>query len=85
MVGIPGVYGSTYDKFPLGQLFKRELQVRIGQCPVKLYNEQLLHLIEVGRIDPSHLISHTTRLDEAAKAYEMFDSKVDVTKIVLNP
>jgi S-(hydroxymethyl)glutathione dehydrogenase / alcohol dehydrogenase len=84
-VAIPGVYGSAYDKFPLGQFFKRELQIRMGQCPVKNYNEQLLHLIEVGRIDPIPLISHTMKLDEASKAYEMFDKKGDVTKVVLKP
>jgi threonine dehydrogenase-like Zn-dependent dehydrogenase len=34
-ISIPGVYGAAYDQFPLGQLFNRELQVRLGQCPVK--------------------------------------------------
>jgi S-(hydroxymethyl)glutathione dehydrogenase/alcohol dehydrogenase len=38
--------GSEYDNFPLGQQFQRELQIELGQCPVKKYNEQLLHLIE---------------------------------------
>lgn len=81
---IPGVYISTHDKFPLGDLFQREIQIRMGQCPVKKYNEQLLHLIEVGRINPLPLISHTMSLDEAPKAYDMFDSqKNDVTKVVL--
>jgi S-(hydroxymethyl)glutathione dehydrogenase / alcohol dehydrogenase len=84
-ISIPGVYGSAYDQFPLGQLFNRELQIRLGQCPVKKYNEQLLHLIEVGRIDPTPLISHTMNLDEAPKAYEMFDKKEHATKIVFKP
>jgi S-(hydroxymethyl)glutathione dehydrogenase / alcohol dehydrogenase len=84
-VSIPGVYGSAYDKFPLGQLFQRELQIKMGQCPVKFYNEQLLHLIECGRIDPTPLISHTMKLDEAPKAYEMFNKKENVTKVVLRP
>ena len=81
-LSIPGVYGSEYDKFPLGQLFNKELQIRLGQCPVKKYNEQLLHLIESGRIDPKPLISHTLKLEEAPKAYDMFDKKGEVTKIV---
>jgi S-(hydroxymethyl)glutathione dehydrogenase / alcohol dehydrogenase len=81
-LSIPGVYGSNYDKFPLGQIFNKELQIRLGQCPVKKYNEQLLHLIEVGRIDPEPLISHRMNLDDAPKAYEMFDRKGDVTKVV---
>jgi S-(hydroxymethyl)glutathione dehydrogenase/alcohol dehydrogenase len=70
-----------YDIFPLGQLFNRELQIKLGQCPVKKYNEQLLHLIETGKVDPKPLISHTMKLDEAPKAYEMFDKKRDVTKV----
>jgi S-(hydroxymethyl)glutathione dehydrogenase/alcohol dehydrogenase len=57
-ISIPGVYGSAYDQFPLGQLFNREIQIRMGQCPVKKYNEQLLHLIEAGRIDATKIISH---------------------------
>jgi S-(hydroxymethyl)glutathione dehydrogenase / alcohol dehydrogenase len=84
-ISIPGVYGSAYDQFPLGQLFNRELQIRLGQCPVKKYNEQLLHLIEVGRIDPTPLISHTMNVDEAPKAYEIFDKKEHATKIVFKP
>jgi len=28
-VGIPGAYGSAYDKFPLGQLFQRELNIKM--------------------------------------------------------
>ena len=75
-LSIPGVYGSEYDKFPLGQLFNRELQIKLGQCPVKKYNEQLLHLIESGRIDPKPLVSHTMKLDDAPEAYEMFDKEM---------
>jgi S-(hydroxymethyl)glutathione dehydrogenase / alcohol dehydrogenase len=84
-ISIPRVYGSAYDQFPLGQLFQRELQIRMGQCPVKKYNEQLLHLIEVGRIDATKILSHSMKLDEAPKGYEMFDKKEDVTKVVFKP
>ena len=49
------------------------LQVRSGQCPLKKYNEQSLHLFEVGRIEPTKIISHTMKLDEAPKVYGIFD------------
>jgi threonine dehydrogenase-like Zn-dependent dehydrogenase len=49
------------------------------------YNDLNLHLIEVGRIDPFPIISHTMKIDEAPEAYEMFDKKADVTKVVLKP
>ncbi len=46
----------------LGQLFQRELQIKMGQFPVKLYNEQLLHLIECGLINPMPHIGHISQL-----------------------
>lgn len=86
IVSIPGVYGSAYDQFPLGLFFNRGLQIHMGQCPVKKYNEQLLHLIETGRIDATKIISHNAKLEDGPKAYEMFNnSKDEATKIVLKP
>ena len=86
IVSIPGVYGSTYDQFPLGLFFNRGIQIHMGQCPVKKYNEQLLHLIETGRLDATKIISHNTKLEDAPKAYEMFNNDKDnATKIVLKP
>jgi S-(hydroxymethyl)glutathione dehydrogenase/alcohol dehydrogenase len=84
-ISIPGVYGSGYDQFPLGLLFNRNIQIHMGQCPVKKYNEQLLHLVETGRIDPTKVISHTMKLDDAPKGYEGFDKKEEIMKIVLKP
>lgn len=84
-VSIPGVYSSGYDQFPLGLLFNRNIQIGMGQCPVKKYNEQLLHLVETGRIDPTKVTSHTMKLDDASKGYESFDKKKEIMKIVLKP
>ena len=86
IVSIPGVYGSAYDQFPLGLFFNRNIQIHMGQCPVKKYNEQLLHLIETRRIDTTQIISHNAKLEDAPKAYEMFNNNKDeATKIVLKP
>lgn len=38
--------------------------------------------METGHIDAAKILSHTMKLDEAPKAYEMFDKKEDVTKVV---
>ena len=84
-VGIPGVYQGLFDNFPLGRFFTLELQIRMGQCPVKDYNEQLLHLIEMGRIDPTPIISNIVDLDEAPHYYSLFDQKDGVTKVLLKP
>ncbi|HET8792282.1 MAG TPA: zinc-dependent alcohol dehydrogenase [Nitrososphaeraceae archaeon] len=84
-ISIPGVYGSGYDQFPLGLLFNRNIQIHMGQCPVKKYNEQLLHLIETKRIDPTKVISHTMNLNDAPNGYQNFDKKEEIMKIVLKP
>lgn len=82
-LSVPGVYASAYDKFPFGQMWAKELSIKMGQCPVKKYNEALLHLIETGRIDATKIISHTMKLEEAPRAYEIFDKKEDdATKII---
>jgi S-(hydroxymethyl)glutathione dehydrogenase / alcohol dehydrogenase len=83
-VGIVGVYGAAMSQFPLGTFFNREIQLHMGQCPVKKYNRRLLHLIETGRIDPTRIISHVMKLDEGPAAYEIFNRK-DATKILLKP
>jgi len=84
-ISIPGVYGSSYDHFSLGMLFNRNIQITTGQCPVKKYNERLLHLIETGGIDPTKIIIHKMKLDDVPKGYGGFDKKKDIMKIVLKP
>lgn len=79
---IPGVYMGAYNQFPLGQIFQRELQLRMGQCPVKNYNEQLLHLIERGRVDPTPIISNVVKLEDIPVNYKSFDQKNGTTKVV---
>lgn len=83
-VGIVGVYGTSMNAFPLGIFFNREVQLKMGQCPVKKYYRRLLHLIECGRIDPTRIISHIMKLDEGPEAYKIFNRK-DATKILLKP
>lgn len=83
-VGIPGVYTTNLDNFPMANFFNRELQLHMGQCPVMRYEPRLLHLIECHRIDPKKLISHTLSLEEGPQAYDIFNKK-EATKIVLKP
>ena len=59
--------------------------MRAGQCHVHRYLRPLLARIEKGEIDPSFVISHRMKLDEAPAGYDMFLHKADsCTKIVLS-
>lgn len=85
-VSIAGVYGGMTDKFPLGALMQKGLQVRTGQTHVQRYMRKLLAMIEDGTIDPTFLISHTPPLEEAARGYRCFHDEQDTwTKVVLKP
>jgi len=44
----------------------------------------LLDLVAAGKLQPDRIISHRMKLDDAAEAYRLFDSR-EATKIVLTP
>jgi threonine dehydrogenase-like Zn-dependent dehydrogenase len=85
-VSVIGVYGGFIDKFPMGSFMNRSLTMKTGQCHVHRYMKPLLERIQKGDIDPSFVISHHMKLDEAPEGYVKFLNKEDhCTKIVLTP
>jgi len=85
-VSIMGVYGGLMDKFPIGALMNRGLTIRTGQCHVQRYMKPLLERILAGDIDPTFIITHKLKLDDAPKGYELFKHKHDdCLKVVLKP
>lgn len=85
-VSIPGVYGGLTDKFPLGALMEKGLQIRTGQTHVQRYMKDLLEKIEDGTLDTTFLISHRLPLEQAADGYRNFKEQQDTwTKVVLKP
>jgi len=85
-VSIPGVYGGMTDKFPLGALMEKGIQIRTGQTHVQRYSEKLLSMIEDGSLDTTFLISHRLPLEQGAEGYRNFhDCQNEWTKVVLKP
>lgn len=85
-VSVIGVYGGFIDKFPIGSFMNRSLTMKTGQAHVHRYLKPLLEMIERGDIDPSFVITHQMSLDEAPKAYDLFNDRRDgCIKIVLKP
>ncbi len=84
-VSVIGVYGGFIDKFPMGAVMNRSLTIKAGQCHVQRYMRPLLERIQNEEIDPSFVITHRMRLDQAPEGYEMFGNKEDnCEKIVLS-
>jgi threonine dehydrogenase-like Zn-dependent dehydrogenase len=85
-ISVAGVYGGFIDKFPMGAIVNRSLTIRSGQTHVHRYMRPLLDRIHNGDIDPSFVITHRMKLDEAPKGFEVFVEKQDeCMKVVLTP
>ena len=83
-VSIPGVYGGMLDKWPLGAMMEKGLEIRGGQTHVQKYTADLLQRIEAGEIDTTFLISHRLPLEEAPTGYKnLRDNQNEWTKVVL--
>jgi threonine dehydrogenase-like Zn-dependent dehydrogenase len=87
-VSISGVYGGELDPMPMMEMFDRGIQIRMGQCHVRRWIDDLLPVVTADG-DPLGLESFATHrlpLEEAPGAYEMFQKKTDgCFKVVLKP
>ena len=83
-ISVAGVYGGFIDKFPMGAIVNRSLTIRSGQTHVQRYMRPLLERIKDGEIDPSFVVSHRLRLEDAPEGYSLFNAKEDeCLKVVL--
>ncbi|SCG43282.1 glutathione-dependent formaldehyde dehydrogenase [Micromonospora zamorensis] len=87
-VSLSGVYGGEADPMPLMEMFDRGIQLRMGQCHVRRWTDEILPLLS-GDDDPlgvEDLRTHRMPLSQAPQAYEMFQKKEDgCIKVVLEP
>jgi threonine dehydrogenase-like Zn-dependent dehydrogenase len=87
-VSISGVYAGDGDILPMKTMFDRQLTLRMGQCNVKRWIDDLLPLVR-DEADPfglDDLVTHRGGLDDAPALYETFQKKDDgCIKVVLSP
>jgi len=87
-VSLSGVYAGDADILPMKTMFDKQLSLRMGQCNVKRWTDDLLPLVEDPR-DPlgvMDLVTHRAPLSEAPALYETFQKKADgCIKVVLGP
>lgn len=85
-IQLTGVYGAKYNLFPLGNMFERNITLKMGQAPVIHYMPMLYDMIIEGKFDPTDIITHKMNLSEASQAYKLFhDNEDDSIKFVLKP
>jgi S-(hydroxymethyl)glutathione dehydrogenase/alcohol dehydrogenase len=83
---ILGVYGTNYDNFPLAQWMDKGLQMWAGQAPVHNYIDELIMMIEGGKIRTDDIITHKISLSEVSKGFDIFNKKEDnCVKVIMKP
>ena len=86
-ISVSGVYGGMADPLPLLTMFDKQIQLRMGQCNVKRWVDDILPLLtDDDPLGVDGFATHRLPLSEAPAAYEMFQKKHDAAvKIVFTP
>jgi S-(hydroxymethyl)glutathione dehydrogenase/alcohol dehydrogenase len=85
-VSVVGVYGTTYDNFPWGQIFDKGIKLVGGQAPVQVFVDHLLTLVREKKVILDDIITHKLPLEKIAEAYQIFNNKEDnCMKVILKP
>jgi threonine dehydrogenase-like Zn-dependent dehydrogenase len=87
-ISIVGVYGGQADPLPMLTLFDKQIQLRMGQANVKRWVDDILPLVtdDSDPLDVEGFATHRLPLDDAPRAYELFQKKQDgAVKVILQP
>ncbi|MES1216227.1 MAG: alcohol dehydrogenase family protein [Bacteroidota bacterium] len=72
-----GVHTAQNFSFSPGEAYDKNLIYKSGRCPARYYSEKLLLEEVPQRYAIDEIITHQFSLAEGAKAYEVFDKKMD--------
>jgi threonine dehydrogenase-like Zn-dependent dehydrogenase len=87
-VSITGVYAGTMDPLPMLDIFDKGIHLRMGQCHVRRWLDQILPLLadESDPLGTADMTSHYLPLEQAPHGYDVFQKKAEgCTKVVLQP
>lgn len=85
-ISVVGVYGTTYDNFPFGQMFDKGIKMIGGQAPAQAHIDHLMTLVRDRKVILDDIVSHKLPLDKISEAYEIFNNKEDnCMKVILKP
>jgi threonine dehydrogenase-like Zn-dependent dehydrogenase len=87
-LSISGVYGGMADPMPMMELFDKGLTIRMGQCHVRRWSDELLDIVSADAdvLGLEGLATHRAPLADAPDLYRLFQEKGDqCLKVVLSP
>lgn len=86
VISVIGLYGSPASDFPIDEIFEKGLHLRSGQAPAQACLDRVYDLALQGKFTAEDIITHRMALDDAPRAYRLFNGKRDdCVKVVLKP
>ena len=73
--------------FPMnmGMNLMKDITYRVGVCPIPMLWDDLIPLLQEGRLHPERIFTHRLPMSEGGKAYDLFDRRTDgVIKVLLD-
>jgi threonine dehydrogenase-like Zn-dependent dehydrogenase len=77
IISSAGVHTEKNFSFSPGEAYNKNLVYKTGRCPARYYAEKLIKEEVIQRYPVEDIISHRFRLNDGAKAYTIFDNKLD--------
>jgi threonine dehydrogenase-like Zn-dependent dehydrogenase len=86
-ISLSGVYGGMADPLPMLTLFDKQIQLRMGQANVRRWSDDIMALLtDDDPLGVEDFHTHRVPLEDAPRAYEMFQKKQDgAVKVLLTP
>jgi threonine dehydrogenase-like Zn-dependent dehydrogenase len=87
-VSLSGVYAGVADPMPLKDMFDKGITLRMGQCNVQKWRDELVSIVEdpADPLGTEDLTTHAVPLEQAPEMYRIFKEKEDgCIKVVLKP
>ncbi len=87
-ISVSGVYGGAVSPMPLIQMFDKQVSLRMGQANVRRWIDDILPLVcgDEDRLGVEGFATHHLPLEDAPRAYEIFQKKQDnAFKVLLQP
>ncbi|MFN2613058.1 MAG: zinc-binding dehydrogenase [Solirubrobacterales bacterium] len=82
-VSATGVYAERLE-LHMGVVWIKALTLRTGHANVIKHVDPVLEMLSMGELDPSPLVTHRMKLEEAPEAYGIYDRR-EALKILLTP
>jgi threonine dehydrogenase-like Zn-dependent dehydrogenase len=80
MVGYVGIPHGV--DLPVLSMFYRNVGVRGGGAPVRVYIPELIEDVLEGRIEPGRVLDHETDLESIGEAYSAMDERRAIKSLV---